>query len=58
VALTAGRLDAAEALEVTCESELLVGFADGVESDHLSLRWGQRVSLTVAEQHLTLVVPD
>ncbi len=58
VALTAGRLSAGETLELTCESELLVGFADGVESDRLSLRWGQRISFGTADQHLTLVVPD
>jgi hypothetical protein len=57
VALTAGRLDSGEELELTCESDRLVGFADGVESDHLTLTWGQRVRVRVAGQRLTLVQP-
>ncbi len=57
VGLTAGRLDSGEELELTCESERLVGFADGVESDHLTLTWGQRIRIGVAAQHLNLVQP-
>jgi NAD kinase len=53
--LVAGRLDGADQLTLTCESEQLVVFTDGVESDHLSLTWGQRVRIGPAAQHLTLV---
>ena len=31
-------------------------FADGVESDHLVLSWGQRIRVTLAPQHLNLVL--
>lgn len=31
-------------------------FADGIESDHLRFDWGRRVEVSVAEQHLNLVV--
>lgn len=55
VELTAGRISAGQRLELTIEGEHLVCFADGIESDHLALAWGQRVRLAPAEQHLTLV---
>lgn len=55
VALTAGTISAGQRLELTVESEQLVCFADGIESDHMSLAWGQRVVVGLAEQHLTLV---
>ncbi|MGH3659655.1 MAG: hypothetical protein ACRDUA_23655, partial [Micromonosporaceae bacterium] len=54
--LTAGTLGAAESLELTCESERLVAFADGLESDHVPLVWGQRLTLGVAGRRLRLVV--
>ncbi|SCL16118.1 NAD(+)/NADH kinase [Micromonospora inyonensis] len=53
--LTAGRLGAAGTLELTAESEGLVAFADGLEADRLALAWGQRITLSVAPRHLTLV---
>jgi hypothetical protein len=56
VTMTAGLLGAGEELSVTCESERLVAFADGVESDHLVLSWGQRIRITLAPQHLNLVL--
>jgi hypothetical protein len=58
VARTAGLLRDPETIELTSESERLVAFADGVESDHLVLTWGQRVSVGLADRHLCLVVPD
>lgn len=58
VTLTSGVLRGAERLEVASESERLVGFADGVESDHLTLAWGQRVSVGLASRTLTLVLPN
>jgi hypothetical protein len=55
VELTAGRLDHDERLELTSEGEGLVAFADGLEADRLTLAWGQRVSIAVAERRLRLV---
>lgn len=53
--LTAGRIAAAEQLEIAVESDQLVCFADGIEPDHLTLSWGQRVVIGLAQQHLNLV---
>jgi NAD kinase len=55
--LTAGTLAGDERLRLVCESERLVVFADGVESDHLTLTWGQQVTIGLADRHLHLVVP-
>lgn len=52
--LVEGDLSAAE-LTVDVESDRLVAFGDGIESDTLVLSWGQRVSVRVAEQRLRLV---
>lgn len=56
--LTAGLLEPGQALELTSEGEQLVCFADGIETDHLAPAWGQRVSVGLADNHLTLVVPE
>lgn len=56
--LTAGRLEAGQELRLVCESERLVVFADGVESDRLTVAWGQQVVFGLAEQRLHLVVPE
>jgi hypothetical protein len=53
--VTAGRLVAGEQLELVCESERLVVFADGLEADRLELVWGQRVRVGVAARSLALV---
>jgi hypothetical protein len=53
--LVGGRLAAGARLTLTCESEQLVVFADGVESDHLPLAWGQSVHIGPADRHLLLV---
>ncbi len=50
--LTAGLLDAGQALEVRSESDHLVVFGDGIEVDRLDLRFGQR--LVVARSPRTL----
>ncbi|SNS25692.1 hypothetical protein [Actinoplanes regularis] len=50
-----GLLAAGRQLELTSESERLVVFADGLESDALELSWGQRVRITVADRRLHLV---
>ncbi|MFJ8080104.1 hypothetical protein ACIQ6Y_05675 [Streptomyces sp. NPDC096205] len=53
--LVAGELPAAHRLHVTVESERLIAFGDGMESDALELTWGQSVSLQVCAQKLRLV---
>lgn len=55
--LTAGRLGIGEELRLVCESERLVVFTDGVEADHLTVTWGQQVTIGLADHHLHLVVP-
>ncbi|MFH9726509.1 hypothetical protein ACH4M4_26635 [Streptomyces sp. NPDC017254] len=50
-----GLLDPGEGLRLTVESDRLVAFGDGVESDALELTWGQTVRLTVAGPRLRLV---
>ncbi len=53
-ALTEGLLEG-ERLQISVESDRLVVFGDGVESDHLELSWGQRVSLQRSSRTLHLV---
>jgi NAD kinase len=53
--LTEGLLDDAVSATVAVESEHLVAFGDGIESDALRLDWGQNVVLRVAAQGLRLV---
>ncbi|MEU3747185.1 MULTISPECIES: hypothetical protein [Streptomyces] len=50
-----GLLDAGQGLRLTVESDRLVAFGDGVESDALHLTWGQTVRLAAAEDRLRLV---
>jgi hypothetical protein len=50
---TEGLLTATDSLLVTAESDLVI-FGDGIESDTLSVGWGQRVEISVAEVHLHL----
>jgi NAD kinase len=55
VTLTAGRLDRGDSLDLICEGEGMVAFADGIEPDRLALSWGQRLSVAVADRQLHLV---
>jgi hypothetical protein len=57
ITLTAGTLGPGQELRLVCESERLVVFADGVESDHLTVAWGQQVTVAIATRQLRLVVP-
>ncbi|MEV4426194.1 hypothetical protein AB0K23_12590 [Streptomyces sp. NPDC049602] len=50
-----GLLDAGRGLRLTAESDRLVAFGDGVESDALELTWGQTIHLAVATSRLRLV---
>jgi hypothetical protein len=52
---TEGLLKAPDSLTITAESDLVV-FGDGMESDTLSIGWGQRVEVAAAAVKLHLVV--
>ncbi|MFI2206010.1 hypothetical protein ACH47Z_35605 [Streptomyces sp. NPDC020192] len=53
--LVAGELGASAALTLTVESDRLIAFGDGIETDALQLTWGQTVRVGVCEQRLRLV---
>ncbi|MFD3629069.1 MULTISPECIES: hypothetical protein [Streptomyces] len=55
-ARVAGALTGAERLRVTVECDRLVAFGDGMESDALSLTWGQTVRVGVCDTALRLLV--
>ncbi|MFE0641027.1 hypothetical protein ACFW2Y_05310 [Streptomyces sp. NPDC058877] len=50
-----GLLDAGRGLRLTVESDRLVAFGDGIESDALELTWGQTIRLSAAASRLHLV---
>ncbi|MEO3977950.1 hypothetical protein [Streptomyces sp. CAU 1734] len=54
--LVAGVLERTDVLRLTVESDRLVAFGDGVESDALELTWGQSIRLGVAETRLRLLI--
>ncbi|MGW1722144.1 hypothetical protein ACWCQK_04295 [Streptomyces sp. NPDC002306] len=53
--LVAGELTAGGRLRVTVESERLIAFGDGMESDSVQLTWGQSVRVGVCGERLRLV---
>jgi hypothetical protein len=52
---TEGSVGPGEALEVTAESDQLVLFGDGIETDTLPLTWGQTARLRLASRSLRLL---
>jgi hypothetical protein len=52
---TEGSLRPGEALELTAESDQLVLFGDGIETDTLPLTWGQTARLRLASRSLRLL---
>lgn len=53
--LTEGSLTAGDVLQVTAESDHLVLFGDGVESDTVPLTWGQTARVRLAARSLRLL---
>ncbi|WP_328332539.1 hypothetical protein OHA70_14250 [Kribbella sp. NBC_00382] len=51
---TEGLLTATDHLTITAEADLVI-FGDGIESDTLTITWGQRLEVSVAQIHLNLV---
>jgi hypothetical protein len=51
---TEGLLTATDHLTITAEADLVI-FGDGIESDTLTITWGQRLEVSVADIHLNLV---
>jgi hypothetical protein len=54
--LVEGLVVTGDELALEAETDGLVVFGDGMERDRLSLAWGQRVAVRVAEQSLRLVI--
>ncbi|MEU2159168.1 hypothetical protein ABZ532_29870 [Streptomyces sp. NPDC019396] len=54
--LVEGTLATSERLALTVESDRLVAFGDGMESDAIELTWGQTVRLGVSDTSLRLLV--
>jgi hypothetical protein len=52
---TEGLLPAGQSLEIMSETDGLVLFGDGIESDRIALAWGQRTTITTATLRLALV---
>ncbi len=50
-----GRTRADGRLSLTVESERLIAFGDGIESDAVELTWGQTVRVGVGGERLRLV---
>ncbi|MEU9031193.1 hypothetical protein AB0D46_27515 [Streptomyces sp. NPDC048383] len=51
----AGELEPGQGLRLTVESDRIVVFGDGMESDALQLTWGQSIRLGIADTSLHLV---
>ena len=53
--LTEGLVAPGATLTVVAESDLLVCFGDGIETDALRLTWGQRLTVARSDERLRLV---
>jgi NAD kinase len=53
--LTEGDLSGPQSLRITAESDQLVLFGDGIESDYIVLSWGQVATIRLATQNLWLL---
>jgi hypothetical protein len=53
--LTEGELTATQSLRITAESDQIVLFGDGIETDNILLAWGQVASIRIAAQTLRLL---
>lgn len=56
IELTEGLLERGEELAFISESDRLVLFGDGIETDSVSLTWGQRATIGLADRRLNLVI--
>jgi hypothetical protein len=56
--LVEGALEAGQTLRVVAETDGLVVFGDGIESDRLTLSWGQSLEVRLATRRLRLAVLD
>jgi hypothetical protein len=54
--LAEGELEVGNALRLVAETDGLVVFGDGVESDRLTLSWGQEITVRVANRSLRLAL--
>lgn len=52
---TEGRLPRSQRLTLVTESDTLVAFGDGIESDAILLRWGQAMSVGISPRQLLLL---
>ncbi|EAR25930.1 phosphoribosylformylglycinamidine synthase subunit II [marine actinobacterium PHSC20C1] len=52
--LTAGTLTSDVHLEFVVQSDALVLFGDGIEADHLTVGWGQKLTVGTTSRTLTL----
>jgi hypothetical protein len=55
ISCTQGTVGAGQSVVISAESDQLVTFGDGIESDAVTLSWGQRVSVGLAATTLRLV---
>jgi len=55
-ALVEGELAPGEELRIVAETDGLVAFGDGIESDRLTLAWGQEARMRVAGRRLRLAL--
>jgi hypothetical protein len=54
--LVEGELGIGQALSLVAETDGLVVFGDGIESDRLTLSWGQEITIRLADRYLRLAL--